>query len=335
VTVLERQWLRADDAAAGGRPPDLLGRRVAGFPLRQLASGQVVTKTATRRANGLIDIAAGARQTGVLPLSPKSWDDLVAPLRQHSVAALVAHLRASPPDFVRPRQAASGAAAGMSGQLHVVALECMAVLSSHWHAAAQVLHARLGRAAQASPALGPADAGADAAASDSAGAGEAPLRLALPHRAVAPGAVDALARALAGEWGALRAVAGAVRLQGGEAVMQPMALLTAQRAVVLQAEKPAPQPLPLRGEHEETPALGALAAETLELLGLWLRQGLRHQGSGMLPRAEAQAVRLAQAGLKRSATLLRDALGSLRDTRREALVERLSTLSLWMQGVGE
>ncbi len=59
VTVLERQWSRADDATAGGTPANLLGRRVAGFPLRQLASGQVVTKTATRRANGQIDIARG------------------------------------------------------------------------------------------------------------------------------------------------------------------------------------------------------------------------------------------------------------------------------------
>jgi hypothetical protein len=107
------------------RRAGLTNRRVAGFPLRQLASGQVITKTATRRANGLVDITAGARQTGVLPLSPKSWNDLVAPLRQDSVAALVAHLREAPPDFVRPRQAASGASAGASGQLHVVAFDRM------------------------------------------------------------------------------------------------------------------------------------------------------------------------------------------------------------------
>jgi hypothetical protein len=145
VTVLQRQWSRAADAAAGGAAQALTNRRVAGFPLRQLASGQVITKTATRRANGLVDITAGARQTGVLPLSPTSWNDLVAPLRQDSVAALVAHLREAPPDFVRPRQAASGASAGASGQLHVVAFDRMKVVSCHWDAAAQVLHAELGQ----------------------------------------------------------------------------------------------------------------------------------------------------------------------------------------------
>ncbi|WP_431511800.1 SWIM zinc finger family protein [Variovorax sp. DAIF25] len=322
VTVLERQWSRADDATAGGTPANLLGRRVAGFPLRQLASGQVITKTATRRANGQIDIAPGARQTGVMPLSPKSWDDLVAPLKQPSVQALVAHLRETPPDFVRPRQAASGAAAGASGQLHVAAFEHMAVLASHWDAAAQVLHARIGRAADETEATTPADE-------------VPPLHLALPHRAAAPGAVDALARALAGEWGALRAVAGSVRLQDGEPVMQPTALLTAQRAVVLQAEAPAPQPLPLQGEHEEPPALNALATDTLDLLALWLRQGLRHQGGGAASRAETQAAQLERAGLARSARLLRGVLGQLRAAQRGALVSQLALLSLWMQGVGQ
>ncbi|SCX73379.1 SWIM zinc finger [Variovorax sp. EL159] len=323
VTVLERQWTRAADIAAGGTAPNLLGRRVAGFPLRQLASGQVITKTATRRANGLVDITAGARQTGVLPLSPKSWDDLVAPLRQDSIAALVAHLRDAPPDFLRPRQAASGASAGASGQLHVVGFERVEVASCHWDAAAQVLHARLGQAA--------ADETQDA---DERGDAEL-LHLALPHRAVSPGAVDALARALAGEWGALRAVAGTVHLQGGRAVMQPLSLLTAQRAVVLQAEAVAPQPLALQSDAEETPELNALAADTLELLALWLRQGLRHQGGGALSRAEAQVLRLKQSGLGHGASLLGAVLENMRSAQRPALVAQLAMLGLLMQGVAQ
>ena len=318
VTVLERQWSRTADAA-GGAAPSLMNRRVAGFPLRQLASGQVITKTATRRANGLVDITAGARQTGVLPLSPKSWDDLVAPLRQHSVAALVAHLREAQPDFVRPRQAASGASAGASGQLHVVAFERMEMASCHWDAAAQVLHARLGQAAQ-----GDEDTNADDASW---------LHLSLPHRAVTPGAVDALARTLAGEHGALRAVAGTVHLQGDRAVMQPLTVLTEQRAIVLQVETAAPQPLGLRSDTEEAPALNALAGDTLELLALWLRQGLRHQSGGALSRAHAQVLRLKQAGLGRSAVLLESVLENVRSAQRPALVARLAMLGLVMQGV--
>lgn len=323
VTVLERQWTRAADAAAGGAAQALMNRRVAGFPLRQLASGQVITKTATRRANGLVDIAAGARQTGVLPLSPTSWNDLVAPLRQHSVAALVAHLREAPPDFVRPRQAASGASAGASGQLHVVAFDRMAVVSCHWDAAAQVLHAALAQA--------PVEEEVEPAAVPAA----EQLHLALPHRAVAPGAVDALARALAGDHGALRAVAGTVHLQGGVAVMQPLSLLTAQRAVVLQVEAAAPQPLGLHSEVDEVPALNALANDTLALLALWLRQGLRHQGGNALSRAEAQVLRLKQAGLDRGAALLGTVLENLRSAQRPALVAQLAMLGLLMQGVAQ
>jgi len=326
VTVLERQWSRAADAAAGGTAQALMNRRVAGFPLRQLASGQVITKTATRRANGLVDITAGARQTGVLPLSPKSWDDLVAPLRQHSVAALVAHLREAQPDFVRPRQAASGASAGASGQLHVVAFERMEMASCHWDAAAQVLHARLKQAAPE---------GSDEAPAEDDNNERDWLHLALPHRAVAPGAVDALARALAGEYGPLRAVAGTVHLQGDRAVMQPLSLLTAQRAVVLQVEAVAPQPLGLRSDAEDVPALNALAGDTLELLALWLRQGLRHQGGGALSRAQAQVLRLKQAGLGRSAGLLEAVLENLRSAQRPALVAQLAMLGLLMQGVAQ
>ena len=338
VTVLERRWPRAADAAAGGTPAALASRRVAGFPLRQLASGQVITKTATRRANGIVDISAGARQTGVLPLSPTAWDELVAPLKLGSVQALVAQLRDALPDFVQPRQAATGSATGADGVLQVLALDGMAAGPMHWDAAAQVLHAQLAPSVEAD-----ADADADAVsdfeadenddASDLTTAADAVLHLALPHRAAAPGAVDALARALTGEWGALRAVAGTVRLQAGVAVMQPLALLTAQRAVVLQVEAPAPQAQPLDQALDEPPPLSRLANDTLELLGQWLRQGLRHQGGGLGSRANAQVERLRQAGLARSAALLQAAHEGLRSAQREALVGQLATLSLLMEGV--
>ncbi|NTZ82347.1 hypothetical protein FCJ61_04765 [Burkholderia metallica] len=319
VMVLTRNWPRSADAAAGGRAPDLASRRVAGLPLRQVAAGQVVTKAATRRANGVVDIAAGVRQTGVLPLSPKSWDDLIAPIRQSSIAALVAHLRDALPDFVRPRQAANGAAAGAAGSLHVVALEPMIVRSVHWDAAAQVLRARLAqREAQA------AEANDDDV-----------LHLALPHRAVAPGAVDALARALSGEWGAPCAVAGTVRLHAGAAVMRPLAALTAQRAVVLQTEATAPQPLPLHGGRESLPALVSLAEDTLVLLAEWLRQGMRHQGGGAIERARAQAARLERAGLAQAGGVLCALADGLHAAQSASMLARVSSLTLLLLGVVE
>lgn len=348
VTVLERHWPRAADAAAGGAPAQLTGRRVAGFPLRQVAAGQVITKTATRRANGRIDIRAGARQTGVMPLSPQAWDELGPPLRPRSVRALIAQLQTARPDFVQPRQAASGAATGTGGALHVLALSGRRVAHCHWDAAAQVLHACLesgtageavdGDAAASVDAAAAAAAGAPADASPPASPGEdadLPLYLALPHRAAAPGAVDALACALALEWGELRAVAGTVRLQGGRALMQPLALLTAQRAVVLQVEDAAPQPLALHGGHEPQSTLGQLAGETLALLATWLRQGLRHQGAAAASRADEQAQSLRLAGLQRCAGLLQAARAGLRGADRSALPGQLATLSLLLRGVGQ
>ncbi|WP_341866370.1 SWIM zinc finger family protein [Burkholderia puraquae] len=319
VMVLTRNWPRAADAAAGARAPDLAGRRVAGFPLRQIAAGQVVTKTAKRRANGAVDIAAGVRQTGVLPLSPKSWDDLAAPIRQPGIAALVAHLRDALPDFVRPRQAANGAAAGAAGSLHVVAFEPMTVRSVYWNAAAQVLHARLAQG----------EAQATGAGGDDA------LHLALPHRAVAPGAVDALARALSGEWGALRALAGTVRLHAGTAVMRPLAVLTEQRAVVLQTEAAAPHPLPLGGGREPLSARVALAEDTLALLAEWLRQGVRHQGGGAVERALAQAARLERAGLAHAGRLLRALTDGLRAAQSASILAQLGSLTLLLLGIVE
>lgn len=313
VTVLERQWPRGE--GAGSPAQALAGRRVAGFPLRQIATGQVITKTATRRANGLIDITAGARQTGVMPLSPAAWDELAPPLRQASVQALRERLRAALPDFVQPRQAATGAASGASGALHVVALEGgMQVQDCEWDAAEQVLHARI----------------VDAQHEDTGPA----LHLALPHRAAAPGAVDALARALAGEWGPLRAVAGPVALRGGEAVMQPLALLTQQRAVVPQIEPPAAQPLALRTCADAPTPVQALLDETLQSLAQWLRQGLRHQPGGLDARAQSQARQLRQGGLDRGAALLESLGGHLRSADRGPLLATLSTLALLLQAQG-
>lgn len=316
VTVLERQW----PCGQGGPAQALSARRVAGFPLRQIASGQVITKTATRRANGAIDIGSGARQTGVMPLSPTAWDDLEPPLRQGSVQALVERLRTTLPDFVRPRLAATGAAGGADGVLHVLAFGGMQVEQCEWDAAAQVLHARIVQAPRAD------GEGCDAPAPA--------LHLALPHRAAAPGAVDALARALSGEWGALRAVAGSVALRHGEAVMQPLALLTDQRAVVPQIEAPAAQPLSLRTAGPTRDALAALIGETREWLAHALRRGLRHQPGGMDAWAHTQSLRLRQAGLERSAALVGGLPAQWRSPDRGPLLDAVSTLALLLQEQG-
>jgi hypothetical protein len=305
VTVLVRDWLKASGTATSG----LMARRIAGQSVSKLACGQVVTKGARRRANGLIDIATGARQTSVLPLSPQSWNTLDAPLRQPSGRILAAYLRDAHPDFVRPRQAIE--------HLHV--LPVTRVLEWGWDAATQILHARV---------LG-ASSGEQGNVIDEADV----VQLSLPHQAVAPGAVDAMARVLLGEWGEATAVAGVAWIEAGRLHMRPLSMLTTQRPVVLQAEQAAPRSLPLGAIHSRSVALTGLIGNTREMLVSWLRQGLRHQGAGSLARGNVQADLLTQAGLHNAGAALRNIIDELRSDERKSLPTHLLQLILLLNGI--
>ncbi|MBW8810906.1 MAG: hypothetical protein JF591_19270, partial [Lysobacter sp.] len=311
VTVLERQWPRADagaSTATGAAPTALMARRIAGQTLRQFASGQVVTRGAKRRANGVIDIAAGARQTNVLPLAPQSWDQLRAPLRQPGARELSAHLRCALPDFVRPRQAIE--------HLHVLPVD--AVLDWGWDAAEQTLRARLRSGGEEGASeIDPADC----------------LQLALPHSAAAVGAVDVLARALSGEWGAPRAVAGLARLQAGHLQVLPLALITEQRALVLQAESAPAQALPMQALDTAGSVLAHQVEQARQQLAAWLRQGLRHQNAAARERMRALATALEHAGLRRIAALLGDAVDAAGAVDPTRLPGRMALLVLALDGV--
>jgi hypothetical protein len=155
------------------------------------------------------------------------------------------------------------------------------------------------------------------------------LHLALPHRAATPHAVDALARALLGEWGGLRAVAGPVRLVASEAVMLPLALLTERRAVVPQVEAAPPRPVALpQGDAAETQGWRAQAGDTLQWLTHLLRQGLRHQAGDMAKQIQERSQRLSDAGLPHMARLLRDTGECWQQTAQGKVLETLSTLTL-------
>jgi hypothetical protein len=139
--------------------------------------------------------------------------------------------------------------------------------------------------------------------------------------------VDVLARVLDGHYGALRAVAGNVHLQGGALVMQPTALLTDTQAVVPQVHPPvAPLPVPAIDAAGSTPLL-----DTLEQLALLLQQGLRHQHGGGWERVQEQAHRLQLAGYRQTAAQLRELHAAMGPAQRPALLQRVSVLTLLMQ----
>jgi hypothetical protein len=67
------------------------------------------------------------------------------------------------------------------------------------------------------------------------------------------------------------------------------------------------------------------------LLAQWLRQGLRHQGTQALQRAEAQASNLAEAGLTYSAQCLRSAMQMLLSSEHPLLPNEMANLTLILE----
>jgi hypothetical protein len=299
--VLERAWPRSAQAADENN--QLLSRRIAGHPLRMLAAGQVVTRSARRRANGAVELGTQARQTSVLALSPKAWDELRAPLRFDTLDALLQHVRSRPPAGIRSGETA--------GDWHVIGLAGVTLDHWAWDGVQQTLFARW------------YDGG-------SGGGGPIALRARLAYRSVTPGAVDALARALAGEWGALHAIAGPVWREAGGVAIQPASVLTERRVIVLALEPKAPQAMTVRTMPLAAGASEDLLRESFELLGQLLRQGLRHMPPSLRSRLMAQAERLDTAGYAHAARLLRDALA---DQRGGTGLATLSALGLLLDAL--
>lgn len=326
LMVFRRRWPKAAPPVASapvGRPPNSAAtptlvdpalRRVGNQPLRQLAASQIVTKAAVRRANGAVDINFTARQTNVFPLSPSAWEHLSAPLRQTQLGELAALLREASPDFVRPRQ--------LLRQFHVVAPPSLVVHDWGWDAATQTLHAVVGPQAEGEE----GDAGMASRETLS-------LSLVLQHHSHAPGAVDALAAALQGQWGALTDIAGPVWLAHGQLHMTPMALMTVQRAVVLQTEPAS------AGKLEPPPCRAPVGArqaqldQVLDLLAQWLRRGLRHVGPTAGTQGTDLARSLAGLGLADTARLVEVVVAGLRTPRDPAVPGRLARLVCLVQAL--
>ncbi|MEA2197771.1 MAG: hypothetical protein QOJ25_1822 [Solirubrobacteraceae bacterium] len=271
-----------------GDPPSAgeLGRRKAGGArLNALAAGNVVTESAVRSANRVVRIAANrVARTTVAP-SGGRWDDLPPGLLIDDLDAEAARLAGLPPTIVRARVVAES----------VRAIRVQVVEDLHFRPGAQQLVATI-RAAHGT------------------------ARLVATHTGAAPGAIDALAKALSGETGAVRFVAGHLRRHGGGIDLEPTAVATGATVIV-------PAFADASGEAIATTA-GAvtdrLAAEVtgaLELTAELVHRGHRHLPPGWPQRAERVADSLRQTGLSAAGAAVAELAGEVRSGGRN-LVDR-------------
>lgn len=252
-------------ASAGIAPGS---RRIAGVTLAALAAGNVVSETAVRGAGRVVRFRAGRLVgTTVSPLGG-SWADLPAAVRPPSVAAALEVLAALPPRLVRSRVAAE----------LVRVLPIAEVRQVRYLAGAQRLEAVV-----ADPDGGTATVG-------------------LTHRAAAPGALDALAGALAE--GPV-AVSGAIRRARGGLVVDPYALQTPAGVVVLDLAA-ADGTVPPAGGAPEREPLAAAVEDAMAVLAEAAHRGLSRLPPSMPARAERAAAALSGVGLTRCAAALTD-----------------------------
>lgn len=168
-----------------------------GLPVAGIGRGQILTSVARRRADGLLGLGSGSGgRTQVMPR-----DAVFAfprPLATTRLADVADALSARPIALLRPRR--------LCDAVHVFEVE--AVLGQSWAPGRQIWEAAVRLKG---------DGGT--------------LYLEREFDAGAPGATGVLAAALDGAWGALRQVAGPVRMESGALVCTPWSL-SADRFIV-------------------------------------------------------------------------------------------------------
>lgn len=288
---LSRQWPLAEQQNAPGWQ-----RRIAGFQASILAGGQIISQAAQRDARGELYLAARDRLTGVAPLTPSAWDMPGFPLCQPGVVALRHHLQQRPPAFTRPLS--------YSDSLFILPLgECLEI---RWDAGRQTLDADV-----------------------ISGAGEENvLRLSLSATPSAPQAIDCLTTLLQQQDDPPCKVSGRVSVVDGVLVLEPLAIMTRQRAWVLNAGNLPVQALPASASPPALPLPQALLQRCQQMLIQWLHNGLHHQQQRACREAETLAQALNGCGFERLGRLLRQLPALLADTDQVRLVNTLNAIVL-------
>jgi hypothetical protein len=238
-----------------------------------------------RSANRVVRIAESRVARTTAAPSAGRWDDLPEGLLIDDLDAEAARLAGLPPTLVRPRVVAET----------VRAIRVEAVEDLHFRPGAQQLVATI-RAARGT------------------------ARLVATHTGAAPGAIDALARALSAETAAVRFVAGHLRRHGGGIDLEPTAVATGATVIVPAFADASGEAIATTGSAV-TDRLAAEVAGALELTAELVHRGHRHLAPGWPQRAERAADLLREVGLSSAGAAVAELAREVRSGGRE-LVDR-------------
>ncbi|MFG2054638.1 hypothetical protein ACGFI9_11475 [Micromonospora sp. NPDC048930] len=274
VLVLRREFGPADGAGLTGHA--LAGRRVAGSTLGALAAGNVVSESAVRSAAHRLRFAAGRLARTTVTPGAGSWAELPPGLLARDLDALAAALAEQPPRLLRPRTAAESVRVLALGDVRAIGYA----------------------------------AGEQRLAATVTGVAGGVATVSAVHRAVAPGALDALAAALGGAHGTPRYVSGTVRRGADGLVVEALAVVADTVVVPDLAAGAGDGALGGVVAEPPDPVTAALRAASA-LLAQAAHSGLRHLPAGFRDRLRSAAERLARVGLDRCGNALIDLAGAL------------------------
>lgn len=275
VFVLRRSYVAAEGVAPEDGPT--LSRRVAvaSTPLAALATGQLVSSGAVRRANRLLTFASGPLQKTSVLRGAFELERLPAGLVVSDVDVLAKELADRLPRVLRPRVLAENVRVVRIGSVAEVAYD-------------------------------EAEQRVWAACRDPAGG---TFTVELGYRSVAPGALAAVAHALSS--GSARAVVGEVSRREAGLVVEPIAI-AATRLIVpdFEAEVPGARVLlarlPERPVPRATDRHGVAVARASSRVDEVAHHGLRALGPTWSERLRASAAELGEVGLLRLRGLLEE-----------------------------
>ncbi|GAB7049150.1 hypothetical protein [Catenuloplanes indicus] len=281
VLVLRRSWTTDEDG------PALARRRAGGVTIGALAGGNVVSESAVRSASRVVRLATGRLAKTSASPSRGTWEQLPGGLFVDSYDDLRGRLEVLPPRPVRPR----------------VEAELVRAL-----AVAEVRHV----------VYSPGQQRLEALVADASGA---VARIVAHHTSAAPGRLDALAAALTGDHGPVRAVSGSVRRSAGGLVVDPLAVAADGTIVVPDLTPPGGQADAMPHGTIPSDPLAEALAQTQGLLAEAAHRGLAHLPASFRERLGAEATVLTGFGLRRVADAVRGFADSLGPDPSDAAVE--------------